>query len=200
MILRKSVEYIRYLQQLVNAQAARNRDLEQRLTRAGLRNEKDSLSAQLGGDLSGLDADSGLSNALSAAGVGSFPDDVLNLHTFGADGDDVQSYMNMGFGTFDGPGSIEMDGDVTMGADAGIGSYQVRRRGEHERDGTSPSAGSEEDAVSTRDIEEEGDYGRRDREVELEMEARGRRDREGRVRTLGMPGVVTVKEEAHMEM
>ena len=31
MILRKSVEYIRYLQQLVQAQAARNRELEARL-------------------------------------------------------------------------------------------------------------------------------------------------------------------------
>jgi len=36
MILRKSVEYIRYLQQLVAAQAARNRDLETQLTRAGI--------------------------------------------------------------------------------------------------------------------------------------------------------------------
>ena len=36
MILRKSVEYIRYLQQLVSAQAARNRSLEAQLTRAGL--------------------------------------------------------------------------------------------------------------------------------------------------------------------
>ncbi|TFK49283.1 HLH-domain-containing protein, partial [Heliocybe sulcata] len=37
MILRKSVEYIRYLQQLVSAQASRNRDLEQQLSvyRAG---------------------------------------------------------------------------------------------------------------------------------------------------------------------
>ncbi|KAF8580173.1 HLH-domain-containing protein, partial [Ramaria rubella] len=31
MILRKSVEYIRYLQQLVNAQASRNRELEAQL-------------------------------------------------------------------------------------------------------------------------------------------------------------------------
>ncbi|THG93098.1 hypothetical protein EW145_g8474, partial [Phellinidium pouzarii] len=36
MILRKSVEYIRYLQQLVGAQAERNRALEEQLVRAGL--------------------------------------------------------------------------------------------------------------------------------------------------------------------
>lgn len=35
MILRKSVEYIRYLQQLVDAQAARNRELEAALASAG---------------------------------------------------------------------------------------------------------------------------------------------------------------------
>lgn len=50
MILRKSVEYIRYLQQLVSAQAARNRSLEAQLVRAGL-------SASAG------DADGGLSSA-----------------------------------------------------------------------------------------------------------------------------------------
>lgn len=36
MILRKSVDYIRYLQQLVGAQAARNRALERKLKRNGL--------------------------------------------------------------------------------------------------------------------------------------------------------------------
>ena len=204
MILRKSVEYIRYLQQLVNAQAARNRELEQKLARAGIHDDSEKDVSVAGGDLAASDVDSSLSNALNAAGVGGFPDDVLTLHTFSPDSDDMSSLMGMGFATFDPSNSMDMDADVTLGAD---GSYQVRRGGDHDQEGTSPSVASEEDR------DEDGEHsqpptqprlvvaaGRRDKEVEMELESRGRRDREGRIRMQGMPGVVTVKEESHMEM
>lgn len=61
MILRKSVEYIRYLQQLVNAQASRNRELEQALS--VYRHEDGD------GDKSGL-GHPGLGLALHMNGVG----------------------------------------------------------------------------------------------------------------------------------
>lgn len=63
MILRKSVEYIRYLQQLVNAQAARNRDLETQLTRAGISPDPTTQGAAMP-SLPGLS----LSQSLSSAG------------------------------------------------------------------------------------------------------------------------------------
>lgn len=50
MILRKSVDYIRYLQQLVSAQAARNRELERALRNCGHAHGDGS-----GGDTGGLD-------------------------------------------------------------------------------------------------------------------------------------------------
>lgn len=57
MILRKSVDYIRYLQQLVSAQAARNRTLEATLARAGLSaagDDPDSAASSLNGSGNGF--------------------------------------------------------------------------------------------------------------------------------------------------
>jgi hypothetical protein len=102
------------------------------------------------------------------------------------------------------------------GGSGNTGSYQVRSP-TGDREGTSPSAGSEED---DRDEEGRGSVEPRMGMMGLGMggmgmgmslgmmgrkdveEARGRRDREGRVRTAGMAGVgvVTVKEESQMEL
>ena len=61
MILRKSVEYIRYLQQLVNAQAARNRALEARLADAGLSpSSPDAMAHPQSDEMSGIFGAEGL--------------------------------------------------------------------------------------------------------------------------------------------
>ena len=52
MILRKSVEYIRYLQQLVSAQANRNRELEQALSVYREVDDDEGERSGLSGDLS----------------------------------------------------------------------------------------------------------------------------------------------------
>ncbi|TDL13929.1 hypothetical protein BD410DRAFT_313378 [Rickenella mellea] len=105
MILRKSVEYIRYLQQLVNAQAARNRDLEAQLVRAGV-----STAGGSGGSPAGVTSSpssNGNGNGMGGGGgVNGKGDegDVLNLHSFGPeDGESPGSAgeylgMNLGMG------------------------------------------------------------------------------------------------------
>ncbi|KAI0048867.1 HLH-domain-containing protein [Auriscalpium vulgare] len=66
MILRKSVEYIRYLQQLVSAQATRNRELEAQLST--LRGA-DSSSSAAGSSPSPPDASSSLTSSLTSASL-----------------------------------------------------------------------------------------------------------------------------------
>lgn len=147
MILRKSVEYIRYLQQLVNAQAARNRDLETQLTRAGISPDPTTQGVampslpglSLGG--AGGSHSPAASHArangeeLNAQGLGlgmggaqgdgqeqgMFGDDVLTLHTFG---DDASYLPVSGFGSGGGGGG------------AGFGSLEPMDEGtEMEMDG-----------------------------------------------------------------
>lgn len=141
MILRKSVEYIRYLQQLVNAQAARNRDLETQLTRAGISPDPTTQGVAmpslpgltLGG--AGGSQSPAASHArangeeLNAQGLGlglggaqddgqeqgMFGDDVLTLHTFGDDGSYLPVSGFSGGGGGAGFGSLEpMDEGAEM--------------------------------------------------------------------------------------
>jgi len=75
MILRKSVEYIRYLQQLVSAQANRNRELEQALNI--YREDGEGEKSGLGGDLG-----SGLGLGMGINGIGHLVDNgSAQMHT-----------------------------------------------------------------------------------------------------------------------
>ncbi|KAF7323522.1 BHLH domain-containing protein [Mycena kentingensis (nom. inval.)] len=97
MILRKSVEYIRYLQQLVTAQGARNRELEEQLTGFGVRPV--GAGSQSGSELGG-----GLLNGSALAGFGG-----LGMGMWGL------ASMPEGDG----------DGDEGLDADVGLGGMDV---------------------------------------------------------------------------
>ncbi|KAH9948029.1 HLH-domain-containing protein [Amylocystis lapponica] len=167
MILRKSVEYIRYLQQLVSAQASRNRDLEQQLQafRSGSGPSAGTAPAGAGGaeDDMGLllhEEVDGFSLAFPpASGSGANANGMANGRTKKFAGFELESVEEM-----------EMDTDLQEeGEDADM------RPGTAARSETSPSAGSV------------------DAEDEHEEEARGRRGRDGR--PVGGAVKVKVKEE-----
>lgn len=189
MILRKSVEYIRYLQQLVNVQAARNRDLEVQLTNAGISPAAGSTPPML----NGMDSEQ--------------QDQDMNGSTFG---DDFFMGMGVNGSTFNqlepmAENDLEMEGledglesvnreelSAPAKRPATNGCTPVHRRPTNDASGsisgsgevTSPSVGSDEGEA----YEEDGS-----------LEERGRRDRDGRPR-LTTAGV-TVKEEGEgMEM
>ncbi|KAI5116787.1 hypothetical protein M0805_004885 [Coniferiporia weirii] len=131
MILRKSVEYIRYLQQLVGAQAARNRALEAQLARAGLSSGPNGAggagSVRVNGG-SGSDADGESDRRHLGADTHAFGDDVLDLHAFEMD---VGVGLN-GFGALEpmAEGS-EMDMEMEMEMDGGEYGEYTRRAHTH---------------------------------------------------------------------
>ncbi|EED84894.1 predicted protein [Postia placenta Mad-698-R] len=180
MILRKSVEYIRYLQQLVSAQASRNRDLEQQLQ-----------VFRTGGDAgAGVGVD-GTSGAADEDGALMLHEEVGGDFALGLQ----QQYGSVGVGRggrkrfsgFELESVEEMEMDV---GEDGDGDGDADQDQDHEM-GKSPSADGES-------VEDEG-----------EEEERGRKGRDGRpVGSLGVkakpPGPeglagVKVKEEGEME-
>ncbi|KAF9810365.1 hypothetical protein IEO21_06985 [Rhodonia placenta] len=178
MILRKSVEYIRYLQQLVSAQASRNRDLEQQLQvfRTG---------GDAGADGAGGAADEDGALMLHEEVGGDF---ALGLQQYGGVG--VGVGMGRGgrkrFSGFELESVEEMEMDV---GEDGDGDADQDQDQDHEM-GKSPSADGES-------VEDEG-----------EEEERGRKGRDGRpvgsvslgakAKPPGLEGV-KVKEEGEME-
>ncbi|EIW51650.1 HLH-domain-containing protein [Trametes versicolor FP-101664 SS1] len=158
MILRKSVEYIRYLQQLVSAQANRNRDLEQQLHafRGGV-------PPSAGSPASAMDSDGELKllPEVEFAGL---------INGSGANGDATPSAtgrarrgsMRKSFHEFGLPSVEEMDQDTEHG-DLDRPSTS----------GTGVSPGSSMDDDLDDDVEEDGDE-------DEDMEERGRKGRDGR--------------------
>ena len=189
MILRKSVEYIRYLQQLVNAQASRNRELEQALS-VYRGDESDGEKSGLGGGLgSGLTLNMGMNGI---GHVGSSGSGSAQMHTptsnnsprTSANGSAVNGHDDLGALTLheeDGYGIGGMNFHMGFGGmppGKPFHGFELASMPEDaEMDdrpttgmamsGTSPSVGSGEG----------DDEGRAEEE-----EQRGRRGRDGRVR------------------
>lgn len=189
MILRKSVEYIRYLQQLVNAQANRNRELEQALSVYDRDGEKPGLKHGLGIGLNGIDHPGGSRSGSGSAHMhtptsNDSPQPNGNGHATNGH-DDMSGLMlheevgsddfgmgginfHMGFGgisqgkVFHGFELASMPEDAEMDDRPTTGMTMS---------GTSPSVGSGEGDDEARASEEE---------------ERGRRGRDGRVRNGGV--------------
>ncbi|KAH9930528.1 HLH-domain-containing protein [Epithele typhae] len=157
MILRKSVEYIRYLQQLVGAQATRNRDLEQQLQ--AFRSGGVPSSASVHGDGDG-------------DGEMKLHDEVDGFLLNGASGDapaaggrprrgSVRKGFNSGFGDL--PSVEEMDQDTEL---------------EMERPSTAGTGVSPGSSLDDDDVDDEGEED--DGDEEMEIIERGRKGRDGR--------------------
>ena len=198
MILRKSVEYIRYLQQLVSAQANRNRDLEQQLQafRGG--------SAPDTGSVGDGDGEMKLHDEVGFGllnGCGDAP-----AHTNGATVNGVGAHAVSGRArrgsirkTYAFSGDLpsvgeEMDQDEHEHAD------QEMERPSTAGTGTGVSPGRSMDD----DIDEDEDVGEEDEDMEIE---RGRKGRDGRpvgvgkrvarkAKSVSVGGEVKVKKES----
>ncbi|KAJ7199186.1 helix-loop-helix DNA-binding domain-containing protein, partial [Mycena pura] len=125
MILRKSVEYIRYLQQLVTAQGARNRELEARLK--GFRGSSGSASPPGGGELGlglGGSGGGGAGGAAGGAwGLASMPEREDEEGEDGGEGEGglhaLEDEMEMGMGMMGmgmGGMGMEVDGEAVVAA------------------------------------------------------------------------------------
>lgn len=193
MILRKSVEYIRYLQQLVNAQANRNRELEQALS--AYRDDGSD------GEMAGLGPSPGLRIGIGMNGIGHHgrgsgsSNGSAHMHTpTSNDSPQSNGHGHIANGHHDDMSGLMLHEEV--GADGfglgGMGFHMGFGKGFHgfelasmpedaEMDdrpntgitmnGTSPSTGSGEGDEDARAEEEE---------------ERGRRGRDGRVRDGGV--------------
>ncbi len=203
MILRKSVEYIRYLQQLVSAQANRNRDLEQQL------------QAFRGG------------SAPDAASVGGDADGEMKLHDevgFALlNGDAHTNGVANGNGATNGAGAHVVNGRARRGSirktyafsgdlpsvgeemdqDEHADGDQEMERPSTAGTGTGVSPGSSLDDDIDDDAEDVDD-GEEDEDMEIE---RGRKGRDGRpvgvgkrvgrkAKSVSVGGVVKVKKES----
>jgi len=188
MILRKSVEYIRYLQQLVNVQAARNRDLEAQLTSAGISPAAGSTPPMLNSSMDGADSEQQDHDMNGSA----FGDDVLAFMTMGVNGTTFSHLEPMPEHEMEMEGMEDALDCVTHEEPPAPakrlptnGCAPVRRRP------TNDASGSGSGDVTSPSVESEEGEGY---EEEGALEDRGRRDRDGRPR-------VTVKEEGEgMEM
>ncbi|KAI0702006.1 helix-loop-helix DNA-binding domain-containing protein [Cytidiella melzeri] len=185
MILRKSVDYIRYLQQLVSAQASRNRELEQQL-HAYRGNSSGSGASSSGAEpsASGSSEDDALMlheeiDDFSLAGLnGHHPSEASPARSFARRGASA-SVSRKKFGGFELESVAEMEQDTD----------HHDQHEDHEMDrpstagtGASPLSGSGSD-----DVEHDGE----------EEEERGRKGRDGR--PMGYGGLVNLKVEEGME-
>ncbi|KIP11858.1 hypothetical protein PHLGIDRAFT_10397 [Phlebiopsis gigantea 11061_1 CR5-6] len=194
MILRKSVEYIRYLQQLVSAQASRNRDLEQQLQsirvgKGGIDGDNGSLNED---EMLTLHDEDDLS--LSLGLNGSAPANGMNGHRARRMSSSQRSKKFNGF---------ELDTVAEMETDHDEFDYSYHRHGLRDEDqdmerpgtagtgmGASPLSGGSASDENENDAED-GDARRAERE--REEEERGRKGRDGR--PMGSAGVVMKTEE-----
>ncbi|KAI1788094.1 HLH-domain-containing protein [Ganoderma leucocontextum] len=165
MILRKSVEYIHYLQQLVSAQANRNRDLEQQLQ--AFRGESATDASSVSGDGDGemklhdevgfalLNGDAHANGATHAVNGRARRGSIRKTYTFSGDLPSVGEEMDQ---------DEHADGDQEMErpSTAGTGT------------GVSPGSSIDDDID---DDGEDGEDGEDDEDMEIE---RGRKGRDGR--------------------
>lgn len=185
MILRKSVEYIRYLQQLVSAQANRNRELEQALS--VYREDDGSGNGEKNG-LAALGLGLGLGMGMNGSGESHMHTPTSNdSPRAAASHDDMAGLMlheDAGFGSMGGfhqhmngagGGGYQHGGGKSFNGFELASMPEDSEMDDHERpmtgmtmSGTSPSVGSGEDVD------------------EREEEERGRRGRDGRVRIGGV--------------
>ena len=187
MILRKSVEYIRYLQQLVSAQASRNRDLEQQLL--VFRGGDGPVSADGEGEMKLHDEVDGfglLGAAGAGGGVGVGGGSSANGNGHGANGANGTTQTNgrprrgsirKSFHGFDLPSvGEEMDQD-TEHADRDHEMERPSTSGTGT--GVSPGSSMDDDLDDLGDGNEDGEDGDEDGDEEMEIE-RGRKGRDGR--------------------
>ncbi|KAI0707565.1 helix-loop-helix DNA-binding domain-containing protein [Cerioporus squamosus] len=162
MILRKSVEYIRYLQQLVSAQANRNRDLEQQLQAFRSGNAPASPVGTVDGD-----GEMKLHDEVDGLGLLGGSANLNGSSSSQTNGRPRRGSIRKSFHGFDLPSvGEEMDQDTEHGDHA------------MERPGTGVSPGSSMDD-DLDDEGDDGDEGEDDGDEEMEIE-RGRKGRDGR--------------------
>ncbi|TFK80581.1 HLH-domain-containing protein, partial [Polyporus arcularius HHB13444] len=167
MILRKSVEYIRYLQQLVSAQANRNRDLEQQLQAFRSGNAPASPVGTVDGDgemklHDEVDGFGLLGGSAGANGSSSSPSSQTN-----GNGRPRRGSIRKSFHGFDLPSvGEEMDQDT-------------ERDHEMERPSTAGTGAGVSPGSSMDDDLDDEDDGEDDADEEMEIE-RGRKGRDGR--------------------
>ncbi|KII91351.1 hypothetical protein PLICRDRAFT_123029 [Plicaturopsis crispa FD-325 SS-3] len=180
MILRKSVEYIRYLQQLVSAQATRNRELEAQLALTS--------------------SSSPPSNANNANGAAQDGEMGLMLH-------EEAGFMGFGeFGNgnerkFSGFGELaSMPEDMEMEMDGNADRKPVEGLGDGEERGA--GKGEDEPSPASIDAAESATDGDGDREGENEGEADGEEEERGRGRgrERGRRGVEESDTDGRMEV
>ncbi|KAI0371363.1 HLH-domain-containing protein [Pilatotrama ljubarskyi] len=164
MILRKSVEYIRYLQQLVSAQANRNRDLEQQLQayRGGAAPSGSADGADGDGELKLHDeVEFGMLNGSSANG------DSNSSTPAASNGRARRGSMRKSFHEFGLPRVEENDQDM---------EHADMERPSTSGTGVSPESSMDDDLD---DEPEDGDDVDEDGDEDMEVE-RGRKGRDGR--------------------
>ncbi|KAI0784125.1 helix-loop-helix DNA-binding domain-containing protein [Abortiporus biennis] len=188
MILRKSVEYIRYLQQLVTAQASRNRDLEDQLQ-----------TYRSGGTPSSSDGSLSTSNGMSiSTGDG---EEVLMLHEEvgdfagllnGGASSSLSHKKGMSFSELESVEEMDMEDDLHHHH-----HHRLRYDEDQDHDMDRPStAGGGENGTSP-SVVDDGEDGLDDSE---EQENRGRRGRDGKVGGESGGASVKVKEETKDNM
>ncbi|KAI8986620.1 helix-loop-helix DNA-binding domain-containing protein [Trametes punicea] len=161
MILRKSVEYIRYLQQLVSAQANRNRDLEQQLQ--AFRNG--TVPASSASPANGTDGDGEMKLHDEVEPFGMLNGTTANGDTNGSaapvtNGRARRGSMRKSFHDFGLPSVEEMDQEMERPSTSGTG--------------VSPGSSMDDDLD---DEAEDGEDVEEDEDMEVE---RGRKGRDGR--------------------
>ncbi|KAH9849047.1 helix-loop-helix DNA-binding domain-containing protein [Lenzites betulinus] len=175
MILRKSVEYIRYLQQIVSAQATRNQDLEQQLCafRGGVAPGTPSSGMDSEGELKLHDeVDFVLGSNGDAAGSGSGSGSSSGNGSTPA-GRTRRGSMRKSFHEFGLPSVEEMEQDTAEHNGAELARPSTAGTGA----GVSPGGSSMDDADDLLDEEEDEEA---DEEMDAELVERGRRGRDGR--------------------
>ncbi|KAI0824875.1 helix-loop-helix DNA-binding domain-containing protein [Trametes gibbosa] len=161
MILRKSVEYIRYLQQIVSAQANRNQDLEQQLQafRGGAAPSTPSSGMDSEGELKLHDEVDFVLNGTSTNG------DATSSAPLATNGRTRRGSMRKSFHEFGLPSVEEMDQDT---------EHNDLERPSTSGTGVSPGSSLDDDLD---DDGEEVEDGEDDEDMEME---RGRKGRDGR--------------------
>ncbi|KAI0341400.1 HLH-domain-containing protein [Trametopsis cervina] len=181
MILRKSVEYIRYLQQLVSAQATRNRELEQQ-----------------------LQSFRGPSSGSSTTVNGASEDDALMLHeevggfSLGMPAQDGKRTPKK-FGGFELESVAEMEQDTLDEHNAHQQHMQHQRyRDEQDQDMERPSTAGTGASPLSASGSDDNEHEHEHAEGEQEEEERGRKGRDGRPMGYGAAGL-SLKVEEGME-
>jgi len=201
MILRKSVDYIRYLQQLVTAQASRNRDLEAQVQH---------LQSRVVGSSPSISSPHSTDSApeMNSHNFHVFGDELMNglngmgmvdiLH--GLNPEDSEAYMNMQYTNAAGikspNGQQRFEGLETLHEHAnhehrdfeGDPDLDHEQEGEMDMDDTSPSASADSPEERAPDFQ-----------AEKEEAQRGRARNRGRKPEEREPSDAPVKKESPME-